>query len=418
MPITQQPQYNPASCYQPVVYKCERSATLPESVAYVQYIIGIDGIPIALDTKSPDNDVDNGGGNFTYQFEIDIQSFLQRFLAPNRDKSSMFGTLDDLSVVTNTDAFQEVVVSVSYAIKNEFGIVQDPTFSELSGANNVTIAKRQNGEPRSLNQFLTPQIKFLTKRPRFITSEGCPSFLSFYNDQPTLNGFRLTAFDSTGAVLSTNYSDFGTYQSTEQMTVGVGYSNIDNSLSSNWLNGDDKPDLSAAASYTIDFGAITTDINGAVLSYTQLTEQALYEIDTICGKKLKLLWLNDLGGVDDYALPFVNLAAVIASDSFEKPLAWDAGSATPHAQYDYGRLRNNITAQRKYRIETRVAPNIAEWLRELLTSAEIYLINPEDSSELWRVFPDPNTYTERVGFGLVPVSFDLNLSQDYVVHRV
>jgi hypothetical protein len=149
-----------------------------------------------------------------------------------------------------------------------------------------------------------------------------------------------------------------------------------------------------------------------------LSEQVLYEIDNICGKKLKLLWLNDLGGVDDYALPFVNLAAVVNSDTFEKPLAWDAGSATPHAQYDYGRLRNNITAQRKYTIETQVKPSVAKWLRELLTSAEIYIVNPDDATELWRVFPDPNTYTERVGFGLVPISFDLNLSQDYVVHRV
>jgi hypothetical protein len=413
MPITQLPQYDPASVYQPVVYKSQFSIAAPESVAYIEINVLYNGTSIAIDTKSPDEVV--GTTSF---FEIDISAFLQRFLAPNRDKSSMFGDLSGLFVDNNPDAFGDIQVQLKYAIEDEFGIIGDPTFTENSLIQKASIAKRQNGELRSLDQFITPQIKFLTKRPEYKTSEGCASFLSFYNNQPTLNGFRLIALDSSGAVINTHYSTFGTYQTVEQMTVGVGYENIDQSLATDWLNGDDKPILSAADSYLIDFGEITADISGIVSAYTPLTEQVLYEIDNICGKKLKLLWLNDLGGVDEYALPFVNLAAVVNSDTFEKPLAWDAGSATPHAQYDYGRLRNNITAQRKYTIETQVKPSVAKWLRELLTSAEIYLVNPDDATELWRVFPDPNTYTERVGFGLVPISFDLNLSQDYVVHRV
>jgi hypothetical protein len=122
--------------------------------------------------------------------------------------------------------------------------------------------------------------------------------------------------------------------------------------------------------------------------------------------------------VDDYALPFVALSAVVSSERFEKPLAWDAGAASPHAQYDHGRLRNNLSANRVYRVETRVASNTAEYLRALITSAEIYIVNPDDEAELWRVFPSDLTYVERVGFGLVNIGFDLNLSQDYVLHRV
>lgn len=413
MPITALPQFNPASVYQPVVYTCQFSIAAPQSIAYVEYEIFYNGTSIAIDTKSPDVILGT-----TYFFEIDISAFLQRALAPNKDKSSMFGDLSGLFVGTNLDAFGDINIIVKYAVEDEFGIIGNPTFTENTLVQQASIATRQNGELRSLDQFITPQIKFLTKRPEFKTSEGCASFLSFYNNQPTLNGFRLIALDSSGGVLSTNYSNFGTYNSLDQMTVGVGYDNIEGSASNEWLNGDDKPDLSAASSYLIDFGEITTDINDAVTGYTVFTEQVLYEIDNVCSKKLKLLWLNDLGGVDDYYLPFVALSAVVGSETFEKPLAWDAGSATPHAQYDYGRLRNNITAQRKYTVETRVAPNIAKWLRSLLSSAEIYLINPDDSSELWRVFPDPNNYVEAVGFGLVSIGFDLNLSQNYVVHRV
>ena len=413
MPITSLPQFNPASAYQPVVYTSQFSIAAPESIAYVQYEIFYNGQSIAIDTKSPDSIVGT-----TYFFVIDISAFLQRALAPNKDKSSMFGNLAGLFVGTNLDAFGDINIVVKYAVQDEFGIIGDPTFTENTLVQQASIAKRQNGELRSLDQLINPQIKFLTKRPEFKTAPGCSSFLSFYNNQPTMNGVRVIAIDSSGAVINTHYSTFGTYQSLEQMTVGVGYENIDESDATDWLNGDDKPILSAAASYFVDFGEVTADVSGIVSGYTAFTEQVLYEVDNVCSKKLKLLWLNDLGGVDDYYLPFVALSAVVGSDTFEKPLAWNAGSATPHAQYDYGRLRNNITAGRKYAVETRVAPNIAKWIRGLLTSAEIYLINPENGSELFRVFPDPNNYVEAVGFGLVSIGFDLSLSQDYVVHRV
>lgn len=418
MAITLIPQFDPASIYQPVVYKVERQATQPQSVAYVEVNVRFEGVTFATDKKEPTEIVDLGGGVFNYIFEVDVSAYLQRYLAPNREKSSMFGELSGLDYSVNSDAFGELVVFFLYAIEQADGIIDDPAFQETATPIDCAIAKRQNGELRSLDQFFGPLIQFLTKRPQpFTTSPNCASFLSFYNDQVTMNCMRLVLLDSLGATVSTNYTQ-NAFSATDQNTAAVGYENIDASLSNEWLNGDDKPNLSNAASYLVDFGTVTTDIDGNVLSYTALTEQVLYEIDPICNKKLKLFWLNDLGGVDDYTLPFVSLNAVIGSDSFEKPLAWDAGAASPHAQYDYGRLRNNITAQRKYTIETRVAPSVAKWLRELLTSAEIYLVNPEDATELWRVWPDPNTYTERVGYGLVSIGFDLNLAQDYVIHRV
>jgi hypothetical protein len=329
----------------------------------------------------------------------------------------MFGDLSGLNYSQNNDAFGDIEVQFKYAIQNEFGIIGDPTFTETSLVQKASIAIRQNGDERDLDAYTTTLLPFLTNRTESITSPGCASFLSFYNYEPAINGMRLIALDSSGAVINTHYT-FGTFTSIKQNTAAVGYENIDASLATDWLNGDDKPILSAAASYLIDFGDITADISGIVSAYTPYTQQALYEIDQICSKKLKLFWLNELGGVDDYALPFVALSAVVSSERFEKPLAWDAGAASPHAQYDHGRLRNNLSANRVYRVETRVASNTAEYLRALITSAEIYIVNPDDEAELWRVFPSDLTYVERVGFGLVNIGFDLNLSQDYVLHRV
>ncbi len=412
MPITALPQFDPASVYQPVVYKTQFGLAAPESVAYIEVTIRYNGVTIAVDNKRPSSIVGT-----TYFFEVDISAYLQRALAPNQDKSSMFGDLSGLNYSQNNDAFGDIEVQFKYAIQNEFGIIGDPTFTETSLVQKASIAIRQNGDERDLDAYTTTLLPFLTNRTESITSPGCASFLSFYNYEPAINGMRLIALDSSGAVINTHYT-FGTFTSIKQNTAAVGYENIDASLATDWLNGDDKPILSAAASYLIDFGDITADISGIVSAYTPYTQQALYEIDQICSKKLKLFWLNELGGVDDYALPFVALSAVVSSERFEKPLAWDAGAASPHAQYDHGRLRNNLSANRVYRVETRVASNTAEYLRALITSAEIYIVNPDDEAELWRVFPSDLTYVERVGFGLVNIGFDLNLSQDYVLHRV
>ena len=412
MPITQLPQFDPASVYQPVIYKSQFFVAAPESVAYIEYQIFFNGASVAIDTKSPDEIT--AGTSF---FEIDISAFLQRYLAPNRVKSSMFGALSGLNYSQNSDAFGDIQVQLKYAIQDEFGIIGDPTFQENSLVQKASIAIRQNGDERDLDAFISSLFPFLTNRPEYKTSPGCASFLSFYNYEPNINGMRLIALDSSGAVINTHYT-FGTFTSIQQNTAAVGYENIDASLAADWLNGDDKPILSAADSYLIDFGDITADISGSVSAYTPYTEQVLYEIDPICSKKLKILWLNELGGVDDYALPFVNLSTVVASETFEKTLAWDAGAVSPHAQYDHGRLRNNITADRVFRVETRVPNKKAIWLREMITSAEVYIVNPDDAAELWRVFPSNLTYTEKVGFGLVDIAFDLNLSQDYVTHRV
>ncbi len=127
MPITALPQFNPASVYQPVVYTCQFSIAAPQSIAYVEYEIFYNGTSIAIDTKSPDVILGT-----TYFFEIDISAFLQRALAPNRDKSSMFGDLSGLFVGTNLDAFGDINIIVKYAVEDEFGIIGNPTFTEIT----------------------------------------------------------------------------------------------------------------------------------------------------------------------------------------------------------------------------------------------------------------------------------------------
>ena len=89
MPIVQQPQYNPTSIYQPVVYEVKLATANPNEVKYCQYTINVDGVAIAKDRKEYYKTVNLGLGVFEYYFLIDVQSFLQRYYAPNKDKRAV-----------------------------------------------------------------------------------------------------------------------------------------------------------------------------------------------------------------------------------------------------------------------------------------------------------------------------------------
>ena len=416
MPIVQQPQYNPTSIYQPVVYEVKLATANPNEVKYCQYTINVDGVAIAKDRKEYYKTVNLGLGVFEYYFLIDVQSFLQRYYAPNKDKSSMFGALGAASDSENTDAHAEVILDLTYLELNGLTgkIFVAPT-TESSTSIYCTLAKRQNGDDRSLATYTaSPFRDFLTKSPRSLaTCDSLNQFLSYYTDGTIFNYMRVVLFDSAGLILSTDYT-LTNAVTNSQNTISTGLAQLQTIPAGSWLSGV-APNFAAAASYKVDIGE---GVLAPSFSYTRKTEEFFYVIEDCCNKKLQVFWLNDLGGVDTYQLPFLSLEDTISADQFEKPLAWDAGAVVPHAQYDYGRLRNNIKAVRKYTINTKVTNSEYAWLRSILWSAELYIANPDDLTEYWRVYPANISQVEKAARGIIEWNFDLEISQDIVTHRV
>ena len=416
MPIVQQPQYNPTSIYQPVVYEVKLATANPNEVKYCQYTINVDGVAIAKDRKEYYKTVNLGLGVFEYYFLIDVQSFLQRHYAPNKAKSSMFGTLGTATDSENTDAHAEVIINFSYLeLSGLTGKIFVAPTTDVSTSVFCTLAKRQNGDQRSLAAYTaSPFRSFLTKSPRSLaTCSTLNQFLSYYTDSGIFNYMRVVLFDSAGLILSTDYVLTNAVPNS-QNTISTGLAQLQTIPAGSWLSGV-APNFAAAASYKVDIGE---GVLAPSFSYTRKTEEVFYVIEDCCSKKLKLYWLNDLGGVDSYQLPFLALEDSISADEFEKPLAWDAGAVVPHAQYDHGRLRNNIKAVRRYTIDTRVTNTEYGWLRSILWSAELYIANPNDLTEYWRVYPANITQVERAARGIIEWSFDLEISQDIVTHRV
>ena len=58
------------------------------------------------------------------------------------------------------------------------------------------------------------------------------------------------------------------------------------------------------------------------------------------------------------------------------------------------------------------------WIKELFYSVEVYMINPNDSAEYWRVWIADTEITEKRKVGLFEVDFVVNLSQDIITHRI
>jgi len=416
MPIVQQPQYNPTSIYQPVVYEVKLATANPNEVKYCEYTIEVDGVAIAKDRKEYYKTVSLGLGVFEYYFLIDVQSFLQRYYAPNKAKSSMFGALGTATESENTDAHAEVIINFSYLeLSGLTGKIFVAPTTDVSTSVFCTLAKRQNGDERSLAAYTaSPFRSFLTKSPRSLaTCSTLNQFLSYYTDSGIFNYMRVVLFDSAGLILSTDYV-LTNAVTNSQNTISTGLAQLQTIPAGDWLSGV-APNFSAAANYKVDIGEA---VFAPSFSYTRKTEEVFYVIEDCCSKKLKLYWLNDLGGVDSYQLPFLALEDSISADEFEKPLAWDAGAVVPHAQYDHGRLRNNIKAVRRYTIDTRVTNSEYGWLRSILWSAELYIANPNDLTEYWRVYPANITQVERAARGIIEWSFDLEISQDIVTHRV
>jgi hypothetical protein len=58
------------------------------------------------------------------------------------------------------------------------------------------------------------------------------------------------------------------------------------------------------------------------------------------------------------------------------------------------------------------------WIKDLFYSAEVYIQNPTDSSQYWRVWLSDLTITEKKQPGVFEAQFRVNLSQDIITHRI
>ena len=414
MPVISNPPFSPTSCYQPVQYEVFSTVALPDTIAYCRFTVYVDGVAIATDRKSPYR-TNPAFGLVEYYFLIDVQQYLQRYFSDKSIRYSMFGDLGAATQTDNPDAYAQVDVDFEYLIlSGTTGKISLSPVSDSAGTVFACIAKRQNGDDRSLSAYLgTPgvtPIQYLTNSP--LIQDVCSDTNTFVSFLENMNYMRVQTYTAGGAQISDTYAPTGS-AANQQTTVGVGIPQL-NAIT-NWFNGI-APTFTGAAYYVITFG--TGIPAGPFIIFVGNTIQKTYNITECCSKKLRFYWLNDLGGVDNYELPFLQRDVNVKGDIYEKPLGWDNLNAPYHNQSDYGKAKNNLQADRFYVIDTIIAPELMVWLRELLYSAEVYIQNPDGSDNYWRVFLSDITQTDKRSRGLIELQMQVNLSQQIVTHRV
>lgn len=411
MAIIAAPTYNPASAYRPIIWQVFYTAFAPDVITNCRFSVNI-GSDSYIGRVAPYQVVQNlGTGAYEYYFYVDVQQYIQRHLT-KRGRRSQFGDMFQDTRVLNTDSYCEFEVEFAYEYRNGLtGKIATFPLTDTSGIQYAGITTRQNGDDMGLSEYygipaVTTDKPFLTKSPTSRTigiDENV--FLTYWGEW----GYcRVRTYDSAGLLLATYYVKTNGGGANKMATMGVGRIQLSAIPLAEWLGGT-IPVWVGVASYDIVMGLGV--VSGSSITFTANSETRTYVFGDDCSKKLRLYWLNSLGGVDHYDFPYTELAMNVTSDLFQKPLNW------PHTQDDYGRARTNIKANRAYNITKLLTNSDMLWIKDLFYSTEVYMLNPDDLSEYWRCWISDTDIIEKRKVGLFEVGFTLNLSQDIVTMR-
>ena len=413
MPIVLQPTNTVNTAYRPLVWRVYFVAFTPNSIKNCIFSIFVDGVLIIQGRKAVTfTQISSLGPTGTdYFFDVDIQQYLQRYFA-KKGKRSTFGTLNAATQTENVDSFGDVVVWFQYEMLNgATGKLETLPAVDVSGTFHAGITTRQNGENQTMDDyygvpFVTAQKSYLTRSPLTLpVSPTENAFLSFVGEW---NMTKVTTYDATGTIINIGYFGNGTGTFPRMSTIGVGKPQLQ--AITGWWN-TVAPNFTNAAYYTIESG-VGISLTPSSMFFLTNSDIRTYDFVEDCNRKLRFYWTNSLGGTDAYNFAFSELGIAVASEIFEKPLQ------SPHLQHDYGKARTNIKADRIFTCTKVFINSEMAWIKDLFYSAEVYIQNPTDSSQYWRVWLSDLTITEKKQPGVFEAQFRVNLSQDIITHRI
>jgi hypothetical protein len=124
--------------------------------------------------------------------------------------------------------------------------------------------------------------------------------------------------------------------------------------------------------YSIDAG------NFIGSTYTLQSRKYMFKIVDCCANKIRLHWLNRLGGADAYS--FTNKKTVFEStksDIAQKPQSYNYANTPPTNSYDKGSFKIQQVVNKSYEVESIFYDAFwGQWIAELLSSPEVYMETP------------------------------------------
>ena len=376
MPLVTAPLFALNSQYRPNVFVM--SMTSSDPLVLAQASIVVDGVGVTSMQKAPAYNIGT-----TYYFIFDVAKVLQTYSAPKgQQKTTVFpNTLSVPFNASNTDIHTRVGLIVSYYYNDPTTglLTQFVTTDTVSTGYPAIAGTRQtrnwnnmgmNGYIMVTGSGLSP---FLTNCPNIVGSPYpiCPTenaYLSFVPN--TCNAVRVQTVDSAGAGIDNGLFSITPSTNLVPTTVGVGMVNL---ATQTYFDGSVNMSDPTLAEYRIYIGNAYL-IAGNWL-FVEASEGRVYrKIDCCNERRVRLHWLNRLGGADAYT--FTSKKKVeekTKSETAQKPLSW-ATTSPPATSYDKGMFKIFQEVTKEYEVESSFySETEGAWIAELLSSPEVYM---------------------------------------------
>ena len=402
MAVIYTPPYSPNSMYRPNVYVTSQTTT--DNLVLAVASVVVDFTSITTIRKQPA--YTTGSAPTTFFFEFDVSKILQTVSAPNpKTITSVFAK--DLNVVynvINNDCHTEVGLIISYYyidpvtnLLTQLTSGGSPVIDTIGSGFFATIGTRQTLDYMGLDNYVLdypamPNVYdryWLTKLPYVLPQASattnnpipiCRTDNQTMSYIPTAgtNALRVIIYDSSQTVVgSAGFITLTPNSTLTPRTLGIGI-----------------PQL-AVATYTAfnpTFGLVLANIPegyyysiqaGNLIAPNAFTLQGvkyMFKLVDCCANKVRLHWLNRLGGSDAYT--FTNKKTVLESNASEiaqKMQTWIQATPPSPSTYtwDKGRYKIQQTVLKEYEVEsTFYDVSWGEWLAELLSSPEVYMETP------------------------------------------
>jgi hypothetical protein len=400
MPVLYTPPYAPNSQYRPNLFVTYQPSANPLVLAVAE--IYVDGITLTTTIKKSYAYV-VGSAPANYYFEFDVSKILQSVSAPNAKQiTSVFAK--DLNIaynVVNNDCHTSVAIIVKYyyidPITNLLtqlvsGTPPAPVIDVLTSGYFATIGTRQTAEYMGLNSYAMafptlPNVYdkyFLTNLP----SVDPQAAVKTNNPIPICNGDNLTMSYIPDA--NTNAIRIVIYDTNQDFVNPAGFISVTpNSTLTPRTFGAGIVQLAALIQPTdATFAArllalkpneyYSVQVGNLIMAgFIPQGVKYMFKVVDCCANKVRLHWLNRLGGSDAYT--FTNKKIVSESNSStlaQKAQSWILTAPSSYS-FDKGRFKIQQTATKEYEVEsTFYDVSWGEWLAELLSSPEVYMETP------------------------------------------
>jgi hypothetical protein len=396
MAVFYTPPYLPNSMYRPNYYVTSQPSPFP--LVRARAFVIVDGLIVTELYKPPAYTV--GVAPINYYFEFDVAKVLQTLSAPNpTDISKPFPKfLNAAYDVLCTDCHTDTALIVYYAYRDPItndlvplttGSPPTPVVDTIPLGNYSVIGCRQTLDFIGMDSYAIdyPTVGgvydryFLTNLPYVYptaattTTNPIPicrtdNLNMTYIPTSGTNAIRVIIYDNNQVVQGTaGYISVAPNLTFTPRSIGVGIPQLAVTSFTPPFFPIGLPGIPNGWYYSIQAG------NLIGTSFTLQSVKYMFQIVDCCANKIRLHWLNRLGGVDAYT--FTNKKTVFEgtkSDQAQKPQSFNYSATPPTTTYDKGRFKIQQIVNKSYELESTFYDAFwGQWIAELLSSPEVYM---------------------------------------------